>query len=105
MRIDPPSEVLDLLERIYDRNGERSGAFDVLAWAGDRVLFAEAKHGGKDALRTSQKAWVEAALDEGVPLEALLIVEWGFDDVEGYPTRGIRTSPSQHTDSGLKTVG
>jgi hypothetical protein len=42
------------------------------------VLFAEAKHGGKDALRPSQKAWIEAALNEGVPLESLLVVEWGF---------------------------
>jgi hypothetical protein len=78
VRILPPSELLDLMERIYDRNGTRSGAFDVLAWKGDSVLFAEAKHGGKDALRPSQKAWVEAALDEGVPLESLLVVEWGF---------------------------
>jgi hypothetical protein len=31
-----------------------------------------------DALRPYQKAWIEAALDEGVPLESLLVVEWGF---------------------------
>jgi hypothetical protein len=78
MRILPPSEHLDLMDRIYDRNGKRSGAFDVLAWKEDSVLFAEAKHGGKDALRPSQISWVEAALDEGVPLESLLVVEWGF---------------------------
>jgi hypothetical protein len=80
----PPSSLLDLLDRIYARSGKRSGAFDVLAWADESVLFAEAKHGGKDALRPSQKAWVEAALEEDVPLESLLVVEWGFgSEVEG----------------------
>jgi hypothetical protein len=80
----PPSNLLDLLDRIYARSGKRSGAFDVLAWAGESVLFAEAKHGGKDALRSSQMVWIEAALEEGVPLESLLVVEWGFgSEVEG----------------------
>jgi hypothetical protein len=80
----PPSSLLDLLDRIYARSGKRSGAFDVLAWADESVLFAEAKHGGKDALRPSQRAWIEAALEEGVPLESLLVVEWGFGgEVEG----------------------
>ena len=74
----PPSNLLNLLDQIYARIGKRSGTFDVLAWADERVLFAEAKHGGKDALRPSQKAWIEAALDEGVPLGALLVVEWGL---------------------------
>ncbi len=87
IRILPPPNLLDLLDRIYARSGKQSGAFDVLAWAGDSVLFAEAKHGGKGALRPSQKAWVEAALDEGVPLGSLLVVEWGFGGgVEGAST-------------------
>jgi hypothetical protein len=30
IRILPPSNLLDLLDRIYARSGERSGAFDVL---------------------------------------------------------------------------
>ena len=88
----PPSNLLDLLDRIYARSGKRSGAFDVLAWADESVLFAEAKHGGKDALRPSQKAWIEAALDEGVSLESLLVVEWGFGAVEAvgdYPGAGV----------------
>ena len=83
IRILPPRNLLDLLDRIYARSGKRSGAFDVLAWVGESLLFAEAKHGGKDALRSSQKAWIEAALDEGVPLASLLVVEWGFGGVEG----------------------
>ena len=78
VRIKPPSDLLDLLDRIYARSGKRSGAFDLLAWTGESVLFAEAKHGGKDALRPSQKAWIEAALDEGVLLGSLLVVEWGL---------------------------
>jgi hypothetical protein len=50
---------------MYARSGKRSGAFDILAWSGESVVFAEAKHGGKDALRPSQQAWIEAALLEG----------------------------------------
>jgi hypothetical protein len=98
IRIMPPSNLLDLLDRIYARSGKRSGAFDVLAWADETVLFAEAKHGGKDALRPSQKAWIEAALDEGVPLGSLLVVEWGFgSDVE----RTIEGDVSARMASGL----
>jgi hypothetical protein len=41
---------------MYARSGKRSGAFDILAWSGESVVFAEAKHGGKDALRPSQQA-------------------------------------------------
>ena len=78
IRIMPPSDLLDLLDRIYARSGKRSGAFEVLAWSDEGVLFAEAKHGGKDALRPSQKAWIEADVDEGAPLGSLLMVEWSF---------------------------
>jgi hypothetical protein len=38
----PPSNLLDLLDRIYARSGKRSGAIDVLAWAEESVIFAEA---------------------------------------------------------------
>lgn len=85
VRIFPPTELLDLMDRIYARSGKRSGMFDILAWRGDSALFAEAKHGGKDALRPSQKAWVEAAPDERVRLGSLLVVEWGYG-------RGAETS-------------
>ena len=97
-RILPPRDLLDLLDRIYARSGKRSGAFDVLAWSGEGVLFAEAKHGGKDALRPSQKAWIEAALDEGVPLGSLLVVEWGFGSdvertIEGVASARVASGP------------
>jgi hypothetical protein len=55
----------DLLDRMYARSDKRSGAFDILAWSGESVVFAGAKHGGKDALRPSQQTWIEAALLEG----------------------------------------
>jgi hypothetical protein len=91
IRIMPPSDLLNLLDRIYARSGKRSGAFDVLARPGENVLFAEAKHGGKDALRPSQQAWTEAALDEGVLLESLLVVEWRFGSEAGMPVGGHTT--------------
>jgi hypothetical protein len=43
--------LLGLLDRVFIR----SGAFEVLGWADEDVHFAEAKHGGKYALRPSRK--------------------------------------------------
>jgi hypothetical protein len=52
----------------------------VFAWRGTKILFAEAKKQRKDFLRGSQHGWLEAALDEGVPLSSFLIVEWALEN-------------------------
>jgi hypothetical protein len=36
----------------------------------------EAKQRGKGRLRPTQRAWLEGALAEGVPLSAFVIAEW-----------------------------
>ncbi len=84
-----PEEPRNLYERISVRckalcerfsvRGGSGGCWDVLAWRGKEILFAEAKKQRKDFLQGSQHGWLEAALEEGVPLSSFLIVEW---DVE-----------------------
>jgi hypothetical protein len=71
-----PTDQLALLDRIHARTGDRSGCFDVFAWKDDRVLFVEAKRARRDRFRASQTRWLSAALEEGLPLDSFLIVEW-----------------------------
>ena len=69
------------MERIRRAAGSKPGCWDVFCWKGDMTLFAEAKRRGRDQIRDTQKRWLAAALDMGVPLESLLIVEWSlFED-------------------------
>ncbi len=53
----------------------RSGCFDVFCWRDSSVIFAEAKWRAHDTIRRSQRQWLENALDAGIPLNSLLIVE------------------------------
>jgi hypothetical protein len=50
-----------------------SGCFDVFAWKGPNYLFIESKRKTADAIQRTQKAWIDAALNAGLQLEALLI--------------------------------
>jgi hypothetical protein len=68
-----------LCERFYVRGGS-GGCWDVFAWRSTEVLFAEAKRQRKDFLQGSQCGWLEAALEEGVPLSSFLIVEWDLEN-------------------------
>jgi hypothetical protein len=70
---DTPHAVFREIER---KNGGRRGCWDVFAWRRDEVVFAEAKRMEKDHIRESQRAWLDAALEVGIPLSAFLIVEW-----------------------------
>jgi hypothetical protein len=51
------------------------GSWDVFAWRDDQILFAECKRASKDAIRPSQRRWLEKALAARVALETFLIVE------------------------------
>jgi hypothetical protein len=64
------------LSRIAGNDAFPSGCWDVFAWRDDRILFAECKRASKDAMRPSQRRWLEKALAAGVALETFLIVEW-----------------------------
>lgn len=74
-----PDERRALLTRITNRAGIPHGCFDVFAWRDDVVVFAETKRAGRDRIRPSQIRWLSAALDVGVPLDSLLVVEWSLD--------------------------
>jgi hypothetical protein len=55
-------------------DGRAAGFFDVMAWRGDRFAFLEYKGAG-DSMNRNAARWVEAALDVGVPVGELWIVE------------------------------
>lgn len=58
--------------------GPFSGCWDVAAWKGDRLVFAESKKRRKDRLRGTQLRWLEAALRCGLQVEDFLVVEWSI---------------------------
>jgi hypothetical protein len=71
------ARVTTLLETIAHANGHTfSGCWDVVAWDDNSVVFAEAKHKGKDQLKATQLRWIAAALEHGLSEEACLVVEW-----------------------------
>jgi hypothetical protein len=70
---DRPSAVP---RKIWDLAKIRSGVWDVFAWKGDRVLFCESKKSKKDVIQKSQREFADTAIDAGLPLESLLLVEW-----------------------------
>ena len=71
-----PGRITDLMGSIARRAGSRSGCFDVVAWTGESIVFAESKRSGRDRLRDTQRFWLRAALDVLPGPEALLVVEW-----------------------------
>jgi hypothetical protein len=49
----------------------------VFCWKEDGgYLFAEAKRYKYNKIRASQRKWLEAALQQGLPLTSFLLVEW-----------------------------
>ncbi len=79
----PACDLPEAQEKLYSRikasAGLRGGCWDVFAWRGKEFLFAEAKRTKRDRIRQSQRRWLEAALEVGLPLTSFLVVEW---DVE-----------------------
>lgn len=86
-RCELPSHAQALYDRInMANNGKTSGFFDVFAWQDKKsYLFVESKRRSKDAIRATQKAWIEAALHSGVPIDSLLICEWDFPPAGATP--------------------
>ena len=75
-----PERAQRALDTITDANGSASGCFDVCAWTDEHLLFAEAKRNNHDAIRETQKEWLESALNLGMPIDSFLIVEWTLDE-------------------------
>jgi hypothetical protein len=78
VRAEVPNSKHDLLSRIAGEKSFPSGCWDVFAWRGDAVIFAECKRAKKDAIRPSQLRWLQNALAVGIHVESFLIVEWTF---------------------------
>lgn len=84
LRSDPSADLpvnsKVLFDRIARRKQGRAGCWDVFAWRLDEYLFAETK-GPKDRIQSSQRAWLDAALNMDKPLMAssFVLVEWDFE--------------------------
>jgi hypothetical protein len=76
--IELPPNRNELLKQIYQSAGSRSGCFDVYCWRDRQVLFAEAKRRGHDRIQDTQRRWLAAALNIGLPIESFLIIEWSL---------------------------
>jgi hypothetical protein len=74
-----PDDREALLSRLRKATGAYGGCFDVFCWKGGDIRFIEAKRSRRDAIRGSQKAWLEAALAIGLTPQMFLIVEWTAD--------------------------
>ena len=57
----------------------RAGCWDVFCWKDDVVVFAESKRRKKDRFQATQKRWLAAALEVGLPIESFLLVEWSLE--------------------------
>ncbi|MGA2604485.1 MAG: hypothetical protein ABSG14_09680 [Verrucomicrobiia bacterium] len=79
--VEPSEAQASLLNRIYKAAGSRKGCWDVGCWKGSACIFAESKQrtkGHKDEIQDTQRRWLEAALECGLPLESFLVVEWSL---------------------------
>jgi hypothetical protein len=74
--IELPESAEWLYARIAAASGGSRGCWDVFAWCGSEVAFAESKLRGKDKIHDGQLRWLAAALDVGVPMDAFSLVEW-----------------------------
>lgn len=69
--------IMNTLRGIAELNGGNfNGCWDVLAWKGDRIIFAESKRLKRDKIRDTQTRWLDAALRYGLKPENFLVVEW-----------------------------
>jgi hypothetical protein len=74
-----PAKQQKLLQDISNRAGSKNGCFDVFCWRGESILFAESKRQAKDKIRDTQRCWLQAALQYGLPITSFLIVEWSLE--------------------------
>lgn len=76
----PQNHDWTVLDRIKEHREGISGFWDIMAWKRQCIVFAEAKNSGKDKIRGTQSAWLEAALEAGVDSDNFLIVEWKYNN-------------------------
>ncbi len=71
--VELPPEAAGVYHRIAGNKGSPSGCFDVIAWHDGHTVFLEYK-GPRDRPNKNEPAWIESALQVGVPPEDLLLV-------------------------------
>ena len=56
------------------------GAWDIMAWQGERILFMESKRKGNDTVKRNQVDWYLAAIESGLERDNFLVVQWQFEN-------------------------
>lgn len=73
-------KILEILSDITSRNNNSySGCWDVIAWKGDNIIFAESKRLKRDKIRQTQNNWLSAGLRYGLKTDNFLIVQWEIE--------------------------
>jgi len=70
-----PAKAQEIYDKIVAKHGKYGGFFDIFAWHGQKLMFAEYKGEG-DKLKPNQISWIEAAVSSGIPPTSLLLVEF-----------------------------
>ena len=65
----------EVYDKIVARHGKYGGFFDVFAWRGQKLLFAEYKGEG-DKLKPNQISWIAAVVSSGISQSSLLLIEY-----------------------------
>lgn len=74
-----PRNIENYIKKIWKKS-KTTACFDVLAWdSNNNIIFLEAKHFKKDNLTKAQLKFIKGAIDCGITLENLLIIEWDFE--------------------------
>lgn len=73
-------KISDLLNGIATLNNNSFlGCWNVIAWKGDSVLFADSKRNNKDLFDSSKQKWLAAAMAYGLSPENFLVMQWDYN--------------------------
>ena len=72
--VEPQQRARSVFDQIDLRAGF-AGAWEILAWRGNEVLFLISKPTGHDRISAYQARWLDTALTMGMPLHSFAIVE------------------------------
>lgn len=73
-------KVLEVLLGIAQyNNNSYFGCWDIIAWQGDNIIFAESKRLKKDKIRQTQNNWLSAGFKYGLQSNNFLIVQWDLE--------------------------
>jgi len=85
-QIHTPIEDKEITKQLADiakiNSNSYSGCWDVMAWKGDRIIFAESKRAKKDSIRVSQNNWLASGLKYGLQPVNFMIVQWDLVSIQ-----------------------